>query len=128
MYTLCLHIFQFLGPICYEAIHKPDLKSVISVPWKEFQINDEIELCLMRRERNSLFALPVDQYFAGVNEKHPSVNDKLTSYSNLVLASPGQVVNGIIARERYELVSLRSKCASVIFNLDQKFRSQNGLF
>ena len=109
MYTLCLHIFQFLGPICYEAIHKPDLKSVISVPWKEFQINDEIELCLMRRERNSLFALPVDQYFAGVNEKHPSVNDKLTSYSNLVLASPGQVVNGIIARERYELVSLRSK-------------------
>jgi len=90
-------------PICYEAIHKPDLKSVISVPWKEFQINDEIELCLMRRERNSLFALPVDQYFAGVNEKHPSVNDKLTSYSNLVLASPGQVVNGIIARERYEL-------------------------
>ena len=57
----------------------------------------------MRRERNSLFALPVDQYFAGVNEKHPSVNDRLTSYSNLVLASPGQVVNGIIARERYEL-------------------------
>lgn len=90
-------------PICYEAIHKPDLKSVISVPWKEFQINDEIELCLMRRERNSLFALPVDQYFAGVNEKHPTVNDKLTSYSNLVLATPGQVVNGIIARERYEL-------------------------
>jgi len=90
-------------PICYEAIHKPDLKSVISIPWKEFQINDEIELCLMRRERNSLFALPVDQYFAGVNEKHPSVNDKFTSYSNLVLASPGQVVNGIIARERYEL-------------------------
>jgi len=90
-------------PICYEAIHKPDLKSVVSVPWKEFQINDEIELCLMRRERNSLFALPVDHYFAGVNDKHPSVNNKLTSYSNLVLATPGQVVNGIIAKERYEL-------------------------
>lgn len=90
-------------PICYDAIHRPDLKSVVSVPWKEFQINDEIELCLMRRERNSLFALPVDQYFDGVNEKHPNVNDKLTSYSNLILATPGQVVQGIISKERYEL-------------------------
>ena len=57
----------------------------------------------MRRERNSLFALPVDQYFDGVNEKHPNVNDKLTSYSNLILATPGQVVQGIISKERYEL-------------------------
>ena len=57
----------------------------------------------MRRERNSLFALPVDQYFDGVNEKHPNVNDKLTSYSNLILATPGQVVQGITSRERYEL-------------------------
>jgi len=90
-------------PICYESIHKADLKSVISIPWKEFQINDDIELCLMRRERNSLFALPVDQYFVGVNEKHPNINDKLTSYSNLVLATPGQVGQRIIARERFEL-------------------------
>lgn len=90
-------------PICYEAIHKPDLKSVVSIPWKEFNINDEIELCLMRRERNSLFALPVDQYFPEVNDKHPNVIDKLTSHSNLLLATPGQVVNNIIARERFEL-------------------------
>jgi len=90
-------------PICYEAIHKPDLKSVISIPWKEFQVNDEIELCLMRRDRNSLFALPMDQYFPDVNEKHPNVQDKLVSYSNLLLATPAQVVQGIIAKERFEL-------------------------
>lgn len=90
-------------PICYEAIHRPDLKSVISIPWKEFQVNDEIELCLMRRDRNSLFAMPVDQYFPEVNAKHPNVNDRFTSHSNLLLATPAQVVQGIIAKERFEL-------------------------
>ena len=90
-------------PICFEAIHKQDLKSVVSNPWKEFNAGDEIELCLMRRERHSLFALPVDKYFAQVNDKHPNLGDKYTSYSNLVLATPGQVVQGIIYQEREEL-------------------------
>jgi len=93
-------------PICYESIHRHDLKSVVSIPWTEFQVNDEIELCLMRRERNSLFALPVDQYFSGINDKHPNVEDKITSHSNLMIATPGQVVRGIIAKERYELETL----------------------
>lgn len=90
-------------PICYEAIHRSDLKSVVSIAWKEFQLQDEIEFCLMRRERNSLFALPVDQYLPQFNEQHPNVNDELTSYSNLVLASPQQVGQRIIAMERKEL-------------------------
>ena len=90
-------------PICFEAIHRQDLKSVVSNPWKEFNAGDEIEMCLMRRERHSLFALPVDKYFAQVNEKHPNLGDKYNSYSNLVLASPSQVVQGIIFQERSEL-------------------------
>merc|ERR1711976_583882 len=90
-------------PICFEAIHKQDLKSVVSNPWKEFNAGDEIEMCLMRRERHSLFALPVDKYFPQVNDKHPNLGDKYTSYSNLVLASPSQVVQGIIYQERSEL-------------------------
>ena len=90
-------------PICYDAIHRPDLKSVVSITWDEFNIHDEIEFRLMRRDRNSLFALPVEQYFPEVNEKHPSINDKLTSYSQLVMASPTQVARGIISKERHEL-------------------------
>ena len=81
-------------PICYEAIHRPDLKSVVSVTWDEFNINDEIEFRLMRRDRNSLFALPVEDYFPEVNDKHPGFNDKYTSHSQLVLATPSQVVKG----------------------------------
>jgi len=90
-------------PICFESIHRQDLKSVVSNPWKEFNAGDEIEMCLMRRERHSLFALPVDKYFAQVNDKHPNLGDKFNSYSNLVLASPSQVVQGIIFQERSEL-------------------------
>merc|ERR1719150_2354199 len=90
-------------PICYDAIHRPDLKSVVSITWEEFNVHNEIEFRLMRRDRNSLFALPVEQYFPEVNEKHPSINDKLTSYSQLVMASPTQVAKGIIAKERLEL-------------------------
>ena len=67
-------------PICYEAIHRPDLKSVVSITWDEFNINDDIEFRLMRRDRNSLFALPVEQYFPEVNDKHPSINDKVTNF------------------------------------------------
>ena len=75
----------------------------MSITWDEFNVHDEIEFRLMRRDRNSLFALPVEQYFPEVNEKHPSINDKLTSYSQLVMASPTQVARGIIAKERLEL-------------------------
>ena len=45
------------------------LYSVVSVPMGEFKMGDEIELTLMRRERNSLFALPVEDYFPDVNAK-----------------------------------------------------------
>ena len=79
------------------------MKSVVSITWDEFNVHDEIEFRLMRRDRNSLFALPVEQYFPEVNEKHPSINDKLTSYSQLVMASPTQVARGIISKERLEL-------------------------
>lgn len=90
-------------PICYEAIHRPDLKSVVSITWNEFNINDEIEFRLMRRDRNSLFALPVEDYFPEVNDKHPGFNDKFKAHSQLVLATPSQVARGIIAKERFEL-------------------------
>lgn len=89
-------------PICYEAIYRKDLKSVISVAWKEFHVGEEIEMHLMRRDRNSLFALPIDEYFPEVNQKHPNITQKNT-YSQLVTASPAQVAANIVARERFEL-------------------------
>jgi hypothetical protein len=77
--------------------------SVVSLVHSEIKIGDEIELHLMRRERNSLFAVPVDKYFADINNKHPSMSNQLNSYSNLILASPVEVAEKIISRERMEL-------------------------
>jgi hypothetical protein len=66
--------------------------------------NDEIEMKLMRRERNSLFALPVTQYRKDIDSKgHPDMNDKINSYSQLVLASPEQIQKFITKKEQTEL-------------------------
>merc|ERR1740124_1691298 len=59
---------------------------------------------LMRRERNSLFALPVTEYTKDIEDKgHPDLNDKINSYSQLVLASPEQVHRYITSKEQAEL-------------------------
>lgn len=65
-------------------------------------MGDEIEFYLMRRERNSLFALPVDAYFSGVNDKHPNLGMSM-GHSRIVTASPSQVAQHVMARERQEL-------------------------
>ena len=91
-------------PICFESIRREELKSVISVPWKELKTNDEIEMKLMRRQRDSLFALPVTDYCKAFDDNgHPHLSDKINSYSQLVLASPEQVEKFITSKEQAEL-------------------------
>jgi len=92
-------------PICFEEVSNKDLKSVVSVPWREFKIGEEIELTLMRRERNSLFAMPVQDYFAEVNGKHPNIG-QANGHSHLVTADPQQVSKMILSREQQELLVL----------------------
>ena len=59
---------------------------------------------LMRRERNSLFALPVAQYRKDIDSKgHPDMNDKINAYSQLVLASLEQIQKYITSKEQSEL-------------------------
>lgn len=90
-------------PICYAQICKTDLKSVVSLTHADIHVGDEIEMSLMRRERNSLFAVPVGQYYPDIDGKHPSINNSNNSYSQLVLASSGEVAKHILAREKGEL-------------------------
>ena len=79
------------------------LYSVVSLLQSDVGVGDDIELRLMRRERNSLFAVFVDDYIPEMDVKHPSVSSKLTSYSQLLTATPVEVANNIVARERKEL-------------------------
>lgn len=89
-------------PICDQDIEKADLKSVVAVPQKNFTTGSAIEMKLMKRERNSLFAVPAtDQVlddFPAVNK--PGLN---RSFVKLLKATSGQVKDNILARERREL-------------------------
>ena len=60
----------------------------------------------MRRERHSLFALPVDKYFAEVNGKYPNIGQHPNNFSQLVMADPQQVSKMILGREQVELLGL----------------------
>jgi len=93
-------------PICFEEVANKDLKSVVSVPWREFKIGEEIELTLMRRERHSLFALPVDQFSPDLLGKHPNIGQESTAHSPLLTAHPQQVTRMILSREQQELLGL----------------------
>jgi len=89
-------------PICYDNIHRQDLKSVRVIPQETYSTGSFIELRLMKRERNSLFAVPVSH--AGL-EQVPAVEDSFLdrSLSKLVKATPEQVLEIVLERERREL-------------------------
>ncbi|XP_049937319.1 RING finger protein 10 [Schistocerca serialis cubense] len=91
-------------PICYESVHRQDLKSVIAIPHTQFSVGEEITLRLMKREKGSLLPVPVDQCKDLPMKKLLSVSEKEldTTYSKLLLATPAEVLS-IIERERCEL-------------------------
>ncbi|XP_076182271.1 E3 ubiquitin-protein ligase RNF10 [Ptiloglossa arizonensis] len=90
-------------PICYEDIEESDLKSVTEVTQSTLNSGDIITLCLMRREKESLLAIPV-----GAVMQNPtnffSVSETISNqvYSKLLIASKNDVVN-IILHERNQL-------------------------
>jgi len=92
-------------PICEDKIHKEDLKSVRIYPQETYSTGSTIELRLMKRERNSLFAVPVTH--PGL-ESLPCVEDSILdrSLSKLVKGSPEQVIQLVLDRERSELEAL----------------------
>jgi len=89
-------------PICDQQISRPDLRSVVVIPQKENPTGVPIEMRLMKRERNSLFSVPVqDNTFQDI----PYVDQEglNRSFVKILKASSDQVMMNIIARERREL-------------------------
>lgn len=89
-------------PICYENIHKTELKSVQAIQQPTLGTGSTIEMRLMKRERNSTLAVPV---------QHPGLSqlpwvssppeDK--ALSKIIRATPEQVLETILSREQVEL-------------------------
>ncbi|XP_075881686.1 E3 ubiquitin-protein ligase RNF10 [Nelusetta ayraudi] len=79
-------------PICYEAVHGGDLKSVVAMETRQYAAGDVITMRLMRREKGSLVAMPSSQWVK-VEEPVRVEDTRLSPYSKLLLTSPAQALN-----------------------------------
>ncbi|KAG7281809.1 hypothetical protein CRUP_037090 [Coryphaenoides rupestris] len=88
-------------PICYEAVHTMDLKSVVAMETRQYAVGDLISMRLMRREKGALVAMPSSQWVK-VEETVRFEDPSLSQYSKLLLASPAQVMR-LLAEEKAAL-------------------------
>jgi len=117
--TRCGHVYCFscilhylqLGeqtwrkcPICHEAVHDKDLKSVIASPKKKFQRTDVIKLKLMKREKGSLVTTPYQEDSAA-DEKYSRWTGNFDYFvpSKLMLADCSSVIEKIVHVEKATL-------------------------
>ncbi|XP_031778817.1 RING finger protein 10 [Nasonia vitripennis] len=91
-------------PICYESIHKSDLKSVVEITENALNIGDNISLRLMRREKGTLIAVPVNDIESAPPSTFLSVSENSCQqvYSKLLLAQNADIMD-IIESERVQL-------------------------
>ncbi|KAJ3604643.1 hypothetical protein NHX12_029383 [Muraenolepis orangiensis] len=85
-------------PICYEAVHTTDLKSVVAMETRQYAVGDVMTMRLMRREKGALVAMPSSQWVK-VEEPVRFEDPSLSQYSKLLLASPAQVLS-LLAEEK----------------------------
>ncbi|KAK0131449.1 RING finger protein 10 [Merluccius polli] len=88
-------------PICYEAVHTTDLKSVVAMETRQYSVGDLITMRLMRREKGALVAMPSSQWVK-VEEPVRFEDPGLSQYSKLLLASTDQVLS-LLAEEKAAL-------------------------
>lgn len=92
-------------PICYEAVHKNDLKSVRVESKVGLNVGQQITFQLMKRERNSLMACPVSQFEIRTNQRpvlSVSEPDLDVGFCKLLTADKQEVLD-IIEQEMKEL-------------------------
>lgn len=88
-------------PICYDAIHLPDLRSAVSKPFHSFATDEFVTFQLMRREKSSMIVSIASESTA---EAVPYFNSCIgnTILTKLLLADTAEVLD-IINREQEEL-------------------------
>ncbi|XP_061586321.1 RING finger protein 10 [Cololabis saira] len=85
-------------PICYEAVHTDDLKSVVAMETRQYVVGDKITMRLMRREKGALVAMPSSEWVK-VEEPVRLGDAGLSPYSKLLLTSPAQAL-GLVTEEK----------------------------
>ncbi|NP_001089838.1 RING finger protein 10 [Xenopus laevis] len=89
-------------PICYSSIIKKDLKSVVATETHLYSVGDKITMQLMRREKGVLVAMPKSKWMKLDEPIHMGDLDHI-QYSKLLLASWEQILNYVIAEEKFAL-------------------------
>lgn len=92
-------------PICFDAVHKTDLKSVFPMMQRSVTVGNELVMRLMKRERGSLFPVPVANKSSLKSACSVNDDEGLICFQKLLLAKIDDVL-GIIKRERSELRQL----------------------
>ncbi|XP_067911322.1 RING finger protein 10 isoform X2 [Heterodontus francisci] len=90
-------------PICYEAVHKKDIKSVVAMETHQYSVEDMITMQLMRREKGALMALPKSPMWKKVEPVYFG-DEEYSRYSKLLLATTQQVLEHVIDKERAALL------------------------
>uniref|UniRef100_A0A4D5R9P8 E3 ubiquitin-protein ligase RNF10 n=1 Tax=Scolopendra viridis TaxID=118503 RepID=A0A4D5R9P8_SCOVI len=91
-------------PICFEAVHKKDLKSVNIVSTRNFVVGETITMRLMQRVKGSVFAMMKSQWKDRRGEfLHLDEDEEEKCFSKLLIATPKQVYDLVIAKERATL-------------------------
>jgi len=92
-------------PICHEAVHEKDLKSVKPYMKRKYDRLDSISMTLMKRSKNSIFAVPKNDDDDNIPKfEFPSwLGDAYDGKSKIMLATREQVVKQLLMKEREEL-------------------------
>jgi len=95
-------------PICHEAVHEKDLKSVKPYVQQKFDRLDSISMKLIRRPKNSILTSPGEDE-ATKFEFSSWYNDMFDSSSKIMLATREQVVKELLMKEKEVLQSQLEK-------------------
>jgi len=92
-------------PICFEAIHPSDLKSVITTPSHKFKTGETIEMQLMQRKKGSMLSKKVsaDSVSPTMEWKGDMASVLRSVHTKLLKASPQIVLDKIVSLELKEL-------------------------
>lgn len=93
-------------PICFEAVYKNDLRSVVSHSFSNYSLGEEIVMKLMIRRKGCVEVEPFGSYeskeSSDSNFEHQ--NSHFWSQANLVIVDSSNVISTTAERERNELL------------------------
>ena len=94
-------------PICHKPLIIADFRPLKTYPRVSYKVGDEIDMKLVFRERNGRIVCPaVDETDSNSTGKIPNIsNDWGVKFSNVISASPSQILQQVLISQEEELKS-----------------------